>query len=147
MLTDRSLTKNSNISPKLHHIRPEIYFLADSLGALLSAFLLGVVLVHFDGFFGMPKKVLYPLALVAVLCCLNTLLCFLLVQQRWRPFLKVISVANILYCFVTIGLVFRFYAELTWAGVTYFALEILVIVLLSALEWRKAGRFNRHNET
>lgn len=109
--------------------------------------MLGVVLVHFENFFGMPKKVLYPLAIIALIFCLYSVLCFSLVQQQWRPFLKVLAVANMLYCFVTIGLVFCFYAELTFVGVTYFVVEVLIIAILSAVEWRKAAQHTPLSET
>jgi hypothetical protein len=39
--------------------------LIDSLGALLSALILGLVLTRWESVFGMPKRVLYFLAAIA----------------------------------------------------------------------------------
>ena len=91
-------------------------FLIDGLGALLSAFLLGVILVRWEPVFGMPAKVLYPLAAIAGVFAIYSLSChFFLTQNRGR-FLKGIAVANLLYCCLTLTLVVYFYSQLTVLG-------------------------------
>jgi hypothetical protein len=54
-------------------------------------------------------------------------LCFLLLNENWRPFLKVISIANLLYCCLTAGLLIHYRSILTTTGLTYFIAEIGVI--------------------
>ena len=44
--------------------------------------------------------------------------------------------ANLLYCLITIGLVFYFYQSLTILGLLYFFLEVVVIGGLVVIEWR-----------
>lgn len=45
---------------------PKMIFIIDGFGAVISAFLLGVILVMFEDTFGMPRQTLYLLALIAV---------------------------------------------------------------------------------
>lgn len=122
----------------VNKINPRNLFLADSLGALLSAILLGLVLARFESIFGMPQKVLYVLSSIAFVFCIYSFLCFLLLKENWRPFLKIIGIANLLYCFLTLGLVIYLYQELTVLGITYFALELIVILVLISIELKTA---------
>jgi hypothetical protein len=57
---------------------PKKLFLIDGLGALLSAILLGVVLVQLEYLFGIPKSTLYFLA---SLPCLFTIVILKLMQM------------------------------------------------------------------
>ena len=113
---------------------PKRLFLIDSLGAVLTAFMLGVVLVQFEQVFGMPRRVLYVLSLAACGFAAYSFLCYLFAGKNWRPFLTVIAIANLLYCFVTLGLVAYLWEQLTALGVAYFLGEIVVIVILVAIE-------------
>jgi hypothetical protein len=54
-------------------ISPKNLFLLDSLGALLSAILLGVILVSFENAFGMPQKTLYTLSYTAIIFSIYSL--------------------------------------------------------------------------
>ena len=51
--------------PILNKINPKKLFLIDSLGALISAVMLGLVLTRFEHIFGMPQNVLYFLSFIA----------------------------------------------------------------------------------
>lgn len=57
-------------------------FAIDGLGALLSVFLLGVVLVQFESLFGMPKETLYFLAFLPCLFAVYDLVCYLNVKRN-----------------------------------------------------------------
>ena len=48
--------------------------------------------------------------------------------------MKGIAVANLLYCSSTMVLVFVYYHGLTTYGLTYFLLELLVVIVLVAVE-------------
>ncbi|MCO6487363.1 MAG: hypothetical protein J5I98_03045 [Phaeodactylibacter sp.] len=119
---------------RLAGLPPRKLFLIDGLGALLSAFLLGVVLVWWEPVFGMPPKVLYPLAAIAGVFAVYSLSCCFFLTQNRRPFLRGIAVANLLYCCLTLGLVFYFYPQLTALGVAYFLVEITVVLILAGVE-------------
>ena len=113
---------------------PQRLFLIDSLGAFLTAFLLGVILTRFEAYFGMPGKVLYALSTLAVVFGLYSMGCYFWVRSRWRPFLKAIALANLVYCSLTIALVISLYESLTILGVLYFSGELIVIGVLTYIE-------------
>ena len=115
---------------------PKRLFLIDGLGAFLTAFMLGVVLANFESSFGMPLKTLYFLTFLAGIFCFYSFCCYFFVSDNWRPFLKVIAVANTLYCCITLGLVFYYYQNLTLLGVVYFFGEIGVVMGLVVVELR-----------
>ncbi len=122
-----------------NEINPKQLFLVDSLGALLSAFMLGVVLVMFKEIVGMPSNVLYGLAFIACLFFVNSLFCFLRVKENWRPRMKWVAIFNLMYCCLTAGLVIYFYKELTIWGVVYFVVEKIIVVPLAIVELQVAS--------
>jgi len=110
--------------------------LVDGLGALLTAFMLGLVLPQFPGVFGAPVAVLYPLAVTGCVCACYSLGCALLVR-RWREVhLAVIAGANLLYGFCVSMVIYLIHPPF-W-GVLYFILESAVIVALAAMEIKAA---------
>ncbi len=119
-------------------LNPKRVFLADGLGALLSAFLLGIVLVRFESSFGMPKNTLYILAILAGFFAAYSFACYFFVDKIWKPYLKAIAFANLLYCCLTLGLTLYFYTALTTLGVVYFFAEIGVIITLVIIEFKTA---------
>lgn len=127
-------------------LNPKKTFLIDALGALLSAFLLGVVLVSFEEFFGMPKQVLYYLAFTSSLFAVYSFLCYLKTPENWPNYLRAIAILNIFYCFVTAGLIVQFFQQLTIFGIIYFACEILLILNLVSIELKLAMHHSRGSE-
>lgn len=117
---------------------PKHIFLLDGLGALLSAFLLGVILTSFEPIFGMPLKVLYGLAALACLFAVYSFWNYVRFKENWRPYLRGIAIVNLLYCGLTAALVIYFRQELTMWGVLYFLLEMLIIIALATLEFNAA---------
>ncbi len=115
-------------------MNPKQLFLIDGLGAVLSAFLLGVVLVRFENFIGMPQKTLYLLAILPCIFAFYDFFCYLRVKEYRKPYLKVIAFSNLVYCFISIGFLFRHRQELTNLGWVYFLLEILIILILVVIE-------------
>ncbi len=114
---------------------PRNAFLVDGIGAVLSAFLLGVILTTFEDFFGMPARVLYILAGIAAGFALYSLTYYFLNIKKWHAALRRIAIANLLYCLLTLALVIIHFQELTIWGIMYFILEILVIVILVYIEF------------
>jgi hypothetical protein len=84
-------------------VAPKQLFLMDSLGAVLSALLLGMVLTRFETAFGMPKKVLYFLAGLACICAVYSFSNYWRMKENWRSYLQAIAIANLLYCGLTIA--------------------------------------------
>lgn len=115
-------------------LRPRNVFLLDGIGALFSAFLLVALLAPFENIFGMPRKVLYALSLPAFGFTVYSLSCYFFDVQRWQLFLKLIALANFIYCCVTFGLVIQEYDSLTMLGVAYFLGEIVIIFAVIGIE-------------
>jgi hypothetical protein len=114
--------------------KPKLLFLVDAIGAFLTAFFLLAILRPFDAYFGMPTAILTYLSIIAGLFCLYSLTCFFLVIEQWRPFLRAIAIANLLYACLTFGLVVYYYDRLTLLGIVYFLAEILIICWLVWIE-------------
>ena len=128
----------------LNKATPKKVFLLDSLGALLTALLLRFVLVNFESTFGMPEKMLYYLISLAVIYCLYSFLCYLFIKQNFRPFLKAIAIANLLYCCLTLGMVIYARAELTILWLIYFLLEAAIVLVLATVELKIVLRLTKN---
>jgi hypothetical protein len=115
------------------------FLLIDALGAMLSAFLLGVVLVEFENFFGMPFNVLCLLSLIACVFAGYSFIAYLRVKANAGRYLRIIAYANLAYCLLTLLLTIYFFFELSAFGSFYFLSEITVIVILAILEFRCAS--------
>lgn len=109
-------------------------FLVDAAGAALTAVMLGFVLARFEPYFGMPVPVLYVLAAVAGAFVVYSACCYGFLKGDRRPYLRIIALANLVYCCMTVGLVLYYYSRLTALGVLYFSLELLVIACLVYVE-------------
>ncbi|URC11414.1 hypothetical protein [Flavobacterium sp. B183] len=115
-------------------------FLIDGLGALFSTLLLGVVLVELEIYFGVPKKTLYLLAVLACLLMASSFASYWFANENWRGCLKIIAFANLLYCGITAGLLLYLYTHLTYLAVFYFLAEIAIILFLARMEFKIASR-------
>ncbi|MCX2764811.1 hypothetical protein [Aquimarina muelleri] len=120
-------------------------FLIDGIGAVLSAFLLGVILVRFEHHFGMPIPTLYFLSIFPCLFALYDLICYLLSSEKGTVLIKIIAFLNIAYCFISISSVFKHHQSLTSLGLIYFILELAIIILLITMELKIA--FNTKLDT
>lgn len=115
-------------------IHPKVILLIDGIGALMTVFFLAGVLRTFSHWFGMPDNILWLLAAVGLVFCLYSFSCELFVRQHWIPFLKVICIANLMYCCLTFSLVIYFRQSLTVSGILYFLAEISIICVLVYVE-------------
>ena len=120
--------------------KSKLLFLIDGTGALVSAFMLGIVLVRFESYIGMPVQTLHFLAILAVVFAAYSLTCFVLSPQKWRPFLKLIALINSAYCLLTLFLVLYHLDDLSVPGVAYFLIEILIILFLVSVERKHANK-------
>jgi len=118
--------------------KPKTLFLVDSLGAMLTAFFLFVVLRNFNEYFGMPLSILTYLSVIAVVFWVYSTSCFFMLKDNFAPFIIIISSANLLYCILTIWLIMVYYPILTNMGILYFLVEILLVCGLVYLEIKVA---------
>ena len=113
-------------------------FLLDSVGALVSAVILGLVLPYWSVELGVPQAVLYVFASVAVVFAIYSMLCF--VFAKGAVFLRAIAIANILYCVLTAMYILFAYENVTWLGYVYFLSEIVVIASIANWELKVANQ-------
>lgn len=109
-------------------------FLIDAIGALVSAFFLGVVLSGLQEKIGIPKHILYLLAILPVFFAIYSFSCYFFLREKQKFFLKGIAILNLMYCFLTIGLLFFHNHNLTWLGWTYFVVELIILFVLIRIE-------------
>ncbi|MDX2249594.1 MAG: hypothetical protein SF052_22610 [Bacteroidia bacterium] len=119
---------------------PRTLFLIDGVGAIVSAFLLGVVLVRWERVFGIPAPTLYLLASLPVLFAVYDFYCYQTQKEKPGVFLRTIALANLLYCLLSMGFAFYHFPTITIWGGAYILSEILIVVLLAMLELRLAKR-------
>jgi hypothetical protein len=110
-------------------------FLLDGLGAFASAILLVLLLANLESLFGLPKSTVYSLSIPAFALMVYSLSCYLMKPKNWRLLLKVVAIANILYCLLTIATLFWFSDRITIIGLMYFIGEIAIILFIVGLEW------------
>lgn len=119
-------------------IAPKQLFLIDALGACLSAFCLGIIIPSLENFFGMPRTILYLLAVIPCFFAVYSFICFLKFPERWPLFLKGIAFANILYCILSIAMMVYFRELLTVYDWIYFILEIIIVGIVVRFELKAA---------
>lgn len=110
---------------------------------MLSAFLLGVVLVELEGIFGIPRPTLYFLALLPCLFAMYDFYCYQKQEGNIGACLIGIAFLNITYCFLSLGLAIYHYHEISYLGWIYILLEIMVVLLLSMLEIHTAAKLGK----
>ena len=100
---------------KWSQTNPKKLFLIDGSGALLSAFLLGIILVRFEDIFGIPVSTLRILASLPCVFFIYDVFC-LLKKEKTATLLKGIAYLNIGYCLVSIGLISIHYRRSRYMG-------------------------------
>jgi hypothetical protein len=119
-------------------LKPRLLFLIDGLGAIISAFLLWVVLTNFESLFGMPKQALYVLSLLPCIFLVYDFICYFKITKNRKPFIVVIALANLFYCCISIVLVLQHYQALTIFGLAYFINELIILIVLVYIEFKVA---------
>lgn len=108
-------------------------FLIDGSGALLSALLLCVV-YYYKNIFGMPDAMFYQLIPFPVLFACYSITCSFIKTKKRKILLAIIIICNVCYIAYSLLLAYRNAGSLTLPAITYFKLEVLVILALVCLE-------------
>ena len=103
-------------------------FLWDGCGALLSAWLLGVILPYFQPWIGMPTQHLYSLASLALCYAVYDFWCWCWANTLQPKWLYGVIVANTSHCVLNSVLLCLYTDQITTLGFVYFILEILVVM-------------------
>ena len=125
--------------------KPKTLFLIDSIGALATVFFLYVVLRNFNEYFGMPITILNYLSAIAACLCIYSTTCLVVIKENWIPFIMIISIANLLYCILTIGLIIFYHPKLTIFGTAYFLGEVAIILGLVYIELNVTTSIKKSN--
>lgn len=124
--------------------KPNVLFLIDSIGSLLTAFFLLVVLRNFNDHIGLSKAILTYLSLIAICFCIYSTACFFFLKQNWTFFIRAISIANLLYCSLTVVILVINSPFITLIGLVYFILEIAIIGNLTYIELKVAAAIKKN---
>lgn len=120
---------------------PRKIFIFDGFGAVVTAFMLGIVLVKFEFFFGIPSSTLYLLAVIPIFYMIYDAYAYQKSDNQIGSYLKGIATLNLMYCVVSLGFAF-YHEELTIWGWIYVIGEIIIIVILSIFELKVGNRLN-----
>lgn len=118
---------------------PKKLFLIDGLGAILSSFLLGIVLVELENFVGIPRETLYLLAFFPCLFAIYDFYFFQKSAENTGTWLKGIAYMNIGYCCISLGAAVWHVQEITIWGWGYIITEIIIVLALAGFELRVAA--------
>jgi hypothetical protein len=119
---------------------PVKLFQIDSFGGFLSAFFLAVIPSIIKNIYGLPYTVLFFLATVAGIYGIYSACCYFF-ARKWKPYLKLIAIANMGYCLVTMVVLFLYRHELTALGIAYFLVELLLIMILVFTELKAISKY------
>ena len=125
---------------KITHLVPRTIFVIDAFGATLSFFGIFLILTFFQHIFGIPREVLYFLAIFPCIFLLYDFICYFKVKKNLGIYLKIIGSLNILYCVLSIGLALYHHDTVTRFGWVYILLEIVILTPLIYLELKEANR-------
>ena len=109
-------------------------FVIDGFGALISSFLLGVVLVKFEYIFGVPRHVLYLLAVIPLFFALFDFLAYNKCLFPYQRSLRMIAIMNILYCCLSLVMAIVHLDSIKTLGYVYIIVEIFIVLYLSIIE-------------
>lgn len=118
---------------------PKQLFLLDAAGALLTSFMLLAVLSQLQRFVGIPKEMLSVLGQIGLLFCAYSYICYLFAGRHWRACLKILALANFSYCLFTAGYIFFSHDGVSPFGITYFCIEIAIILPLVFVEYKTSN--------
>ena len=126
-------------------MKPQKLFIIDGVGAILSAFLLGVVLTKFERIFGIPSETLYFLAVLPLFFALYDWYCYQSKNQNIGLLLIGIAALNVLYCLISIGLIIHHFETTTVFGWIYILIETIVVLILATIEFKVATKIKKAN--
>lgn len=122
------------------NLNSKALFLIDGIGAVISAIMLGLVLPSLNHLIGMPLHILQYLAIAACLFATYSLACYKASPNRWHQYLRLIGMINLIYCAVSLGLVFYYFPQLSKLGLAYFIIEKLIVFPLALIEIKASIR-------
>ena len=115
-------------------------FLIDGVGAFVSTIFLGVILPLFEDLHGLPKNVLYFLAVFPFLFLIYDLIVLFKIKNPTTNLLRGIAFLNLAYCIISIVSISQHFKSLTFWGILYFVLEVIIVTVLVFFEFKVASK-------
>lgn len=133
---------NKTINKLINYLseKRKTLFLIDNLGAISTAFFMFIIIQQLSEYFGMPKVVFTYLSAIATCFCIYSTICFIFIKGDATSFIRIIAIANLIYCALIIGLLTKYFPVLTLVEGIYFVIEIVFICGLSYIEISVATR-------
>ena len=116
--------------------------LLDSLGALVTAINLFVIPL-FEIYTGVPRDIALILVPLPILYSIFSFLSYKFGNHNWKSLLKMIAIANLIYCCLTLYVTWINFDTFKILGIIYFIIEILIIVVLAIFELKIALNHNQ----
>lgn len=120
---------------------PKKLFQIDGYGAILSAILLGFVLVKLEHLIGIPKPTLFFLASLPCLFAVYDFYYYFNIIDNLGNDLMRIAIANLIYYCLSIGLVIYHKEQITRLGWIYILTEIVIVSGLALIELKTARNY------
>ncbi len=120
--------------PIFLHLKPTFIFLIDALGAGLTTVMLIFVVPVLDPTWVNLNRFYEILPILSGIFTLNSFIAFLFLKKKWRIYLQIIAIANIFYCLYSSFTLMFYMNHPSALVITYFSLEILIILFLVYLE-------------
>ncbi len=108
----------------------------DNFGALISFILLAFILPHYIAFIGLPKVILYGLAIYAFLLYLLGLYFLRSADLERLSSLLAIMIGNSIYCVLSLSVIYVYTATIKPLGLVYFIVEKIIVLAMVYLEWK-----------
>ncbi|MFD1552567.1 hypothetical protein DNU06_15645 [Putridiphycobacter roseus] len=116
--------------------KPKQLFLVDGFGALISAFCLGGLLPMFEVQLGIPHYMLISLAIFPCLFAAFDFFCYFSRTSQATNCLNIIATVNIIYAALSLGLTIYHFGTMHLLGITYFAIEVIIVLVIGILEFK-----------
>ena len=116
--------------------------LLDSLGALVTAINL-LVIPFLESYTGIPRDIALILVPLPILYSIFSFFSYKFGNHNWRSFLKMIAIANLFYCCLTMYVTWINFDTFKILGIIYFIVEIIIIIILATLEFKIALNHNQ----
>jgi hypothetical protein len=117
-------------------MNPNRLFLLDGIGGLLTGITIGYILPLLPQHFDLPVNVFKMLSTFGFLYGLYSLTCALTLKSHFSKWLRVIILANLIYCLISIFIMVYYFDRLSPLGLIYFTTEKFIILFLVHLEYK-----------
>lgn len=89
----------------------------------------------------MPKHALNLFCFLALGYAVFSLSTYFRNVDNWRPYMKIIALANLFHCVLTAIFLIYYNASITGIGLLYFVVEIIIVVTLAVYELKTASTY------